>query len=153
MFKSSLIFNCIGLLAQCVEVDQRLLTGDVLHMLNLETRWITGVTFSPDGSTIAFVVEDEGRNFIHCWNSLSGEVINTLDNLKGKVTSLMLHEDDKTILVASADGRVRTMDAFFAHTSADTEFEGQQDKIDKLRFDDHYSTMGLESSSKSQGIA
>ena len=78
-------------------------SGNVIHTLT-HTDWITSVSFSPDGHTIATGSDD---NIVRLWDVASGNTIHTLTGHTGRVNGVAFSPDGNKIASASRDKTVR----------------------------------------------
>ena len=69
---------------------------------------ISGISFSPDGRTLANVSIDHN---VHLWNTTTGRLKGTLKGHKNKVNCVSFSPDGKTLVSGSQDGTLRLWDA------------------------------------------
>ena len=75
-----------------------------LHVLDGSGGALLGVSFSPDGKTVAAASQDQSARL---WDSTSFQLIRTFAGHSGAVTSVCFAPDGKTLATGSLDRSVR----------------------------------------------
>jgi WD40 repeat protein len=68
------------------------------------------VTFSPNGQYITAIdreISTDSSQPVYIWNAQTGNIVNSIPNIKGPINSLMFSEDSSQILTSSADQTTR----------------------------------------------
>ncbi|MEG4857213.1 WD40 repeat domain-containing protein [Microcoleus sp. K1-B6] len=74
------------------------------NRLEGHSNWVNGVSFSPDGKTLA---SGSGDNTIKLWNVDTGQVISTIEAHNSPITSVSFSPDGKTLASGSADNTIK----------------------------------------------
>ena len=78
-------------------------TGEELALLAGHTGWVSTVSFSPDGATLA---SGSGDHTVRLWDATTGEHLRTLTGHTRDVTSVSFSPDGSTLASGSRDGTV-----------------------------------------------
>jgi WD40 repeat protein/tetratricopeptide (TPR) repeat protein len=82
------------------------LWGTQLQTLMRHSYWVTAVSFSSDGKTIASASADSADNTIKLWNR-DGKLLRTFQGHSGGVYGVSFSPDGKTIVSADADNTIK----------------------------------------------
>ena len=82
-------------------------TGAEIRTLSGHKQYVSSVSFSGDGKTLASGSEDKT---IKLWNVETGTEIRTLSGHRGDVNSVSFSGDGKTLATGSSDGTIKLWD-------------------------------------------
>jgi WD40 repeat protein len=83
-------------------------TGDLLHILKRDMRWVESMVFAPDRQTVLFSLFSD--HILRLWDVTTGETLQTFEGHEHEVTSLAFAPDGQTVLTGSWDKTLRLWD-------------------------------------------
>ncbi len=106
-------------------------TGEEINFLKGHSYYVSGVDYSPDGSTLASY-SDWNDYTIRLWDPDTGELKALLTGHAADISSLVFSPDGKTIASGSKDKTIRLWNGVTGELKAT--LEGHTDKINTLAF-------------------
>ena len=106
-------------------------TGEEINFLKGHSYYVSGVDYSPDGSTLASC-SDWNDYTIRLWDPETGELKALLTGHAADISSLVFSPDSKTIASGSKDKTIRLWNGVTGELKAT--LEGHTDKINTLAF-------------------
>ena len=86
-------------------------TGRHRRTLTVDTEYVEGVSFSPDGQVLA----SGSGNTVRLWNVRTGDLIRTLEGHTSRVRCVSFSPDGKTIASGSVDNTIRFWEISTGH--------------------------------------